>query len=171
MLAHITGVLNPAGTFARIVPKLLDEKMHIQQDEMFHSQGNGDWAALSDWRVRDRGSSAPILDATGAFRSTVNEYVGMWSATESAFTYIYPGMFQQDAGQYFGITAGQRVNPLAKKAKRGQASSPKPMKTVPRPILFGNDRLRIDLDSVLRTFLADAGFIGAGITGFGGEQL
>lgn len=164
MLTRIMGVVNPQGLFAREVPKLLDHKMHQQQEEKFASEGDGEWAQLSDWRTRDRGTSHPILDDTGSFKSTVSSYVGMWSATPDAFSYIYPSLFMAEAGKYFGITAGQRRNPLAK--KRGtQGPAPQP----PRPILFGEQRMASDVRMVLAEFMASAGFIGAGITGYAGE--
>ncbi len=156
MLTRITGALNPEGKFARVIPERLDLKMHEQQAEKFASQGDGDWAPLSDMRTRIRGNSGPILDATGSFRSAVSEYVGMWSATPRTFAYIYPSMFMGDsAGRYFGLTAGQRKNPLAKGGK-----SPAPLKNTPRPILFGEARMLVDVESVFAEFLVQAGFLG-----------
>lgn len=156
MLAQCVSTFNPEGTFVRVVPLALNERMHKMQEEAFESQGDGSWPALSGWTTEERGADGPILDDTGAFRSIVSEFVGMWSATPDAFTYIYPGLFQGEGmGQYFGITAGQRVNPL----RKGRNPYPIPMANVPRPILFGGERLLTDVNAVLEAFMLEAGFI------------
>ncbi len=168
MLRHMSGVLRPDGLFAREVPRLLDVKMHEQQDEKFSSQGG--WPELSEWRVRDRNATGPILDYTGSFRSRASEFFGITEATATTFSYTYPG---NPPPIYFGLTAGQRRNPLAgytkKTGKQGYRDAPIPMARAPRPILFGPARMYADVRFVLSEFLATAGFIGEGITGFGGE--
>lgn len=166
MLARAEKALTPF-PFAMGVTTGLREALHIQQKDAFAHGGAGkSWAALSEWRVRDRnGIGEPILVATGSFQQQVAAFRGDLVFGADSFDFVYPGTGEAD-GRYFGLTAGQRRNPLAQKSVRpgprggttGQHDRPYPMKTVPRPILFGEERLLVDANLVITNYLRSFGF-------------
>lgn len=159
---------------------LFIEAMQLQQDEMFSSEGAGKWPQLSDWRVRDRRAegvgSHPILVTHGTFQAEVARYHGDLALTGDGFNFVYPGL-SEPSGRYWGITAGQRVNPLAAwttgsrvyTGKGGKVTAgrkyrvatlgdrPIPMAKVPRPILFGRERVGIDSRKVIATYFGSVG--------------
>ena len=138
------------------------QRLHAQQAEAFGKQGAEDsWAPLSDWRKRVRKADGPILRATGSFQAQVMAFRGNLDISGDSFDFLYPGAGEAD-GRYFGLTAGQKVNPLAKKSNRpgprggtkGTWDSPAPLARTPRPILFGELRIKTDADAAIRLFMA-----------------
>lgn len=155
---------------ARPLAEGLRLKFQQQQREAFRAGGAGRaWPELSQWSTAVRGNSEPILVRSGSFQSQVNAFRGTLIETGAGFDYIYPGVGEAD-GRYFGITAGQRVNPLAARSRRpgprggtkGSNDTPIPMAQVPRPILFGDVRIAIDAREVIQTFMASAGLLFSG---------
>lgn len=156
---------------APVIAEGLRHKFHEQQNTAFRAGGAGDtWPGLSDWAVKVRGTAEPILVRTGSFQAQVAAFRGTLVEDADGFDFVYPGVSEAD-GRYFGITAGQKVNPLARRSGRpgprggtsGNHDTPIPMAMVPRPVLFGEQRIAVDATEVLQAFLVRAGlFVGGG---------
>lgn len=121
---------------------------HQMQADAFEGQAGGSstglpqrWPALSDWSTRDRGSASPIMIRSESFKDEVMNYEGQTEVDGLGATFTYP---HAASGKYYGLTAGQRVNPLA-----GPNGRPIPLKNVPRPILFGGIRLYNDANILM----------------------
>lgn len=120
--------------FAMGLTRRLREAFQDQIDEAFASEsapGGDAWQPLSDWRVEDRGGSEnPILQWTGDLHGEVKSYKGIVRLLGgTGFSMWFPD-FPEMSGKYWGLTAGQMVNPLGAT----------PLAAFPRRILAGNSR-------------------------------
>lgn len=126
----------------------LRRRFREQISESFMGQGPvGDtrWFPLSEMRVRERGGTrSPILVETGDFWDETSRYKGEIRLISSGFSYWFP-QHREMSGRYWGLTAGQLVNPL------GPAHMP--LALVPRRVLGGrNTQERHSIGSLVRYF-------------------
>jgi hypothetical protein len=167
-------------TVARATRELMVQALHFEHQEAFDADGPG-WPELSGWRVRDRAAMGftperPMLRATGRFAHEVMGYRGDMDLLGDGFLFTYPGNGEA-SGRYWGLTAGQLVNPLAawNMGKRTYTSKggklpagtmyrvatrsdrPIPMARVPRPIMFGKQRVGLDMRRAIARYFDGVG--------------
>lgn len=130
----------------------LRRRFRDQVEESFSREGPG-WAPLSDWRVTDRnGAERPVLVWSGSFFQEVMAYKGEVRMINSGFSMWYPG-FKEMSGRYWGLTAGQMVNPL------GAA----PLAQFPRRVLGDRSRQELDsIDALIRYFTSEGWHVDIG---------
>lgn len=135
MLTRVEEALEPRRMALSFCTKLA-ELFQGQISEAFDKEGPG-WHALSEMRVEARGGSRrPILQWGGSFKQEVERYKGTILLREKSFDFIFPGE-RETSGRYWGLTAGQLVNPLGMR----------PLAMFPRPILAG--QARVEADNIL----------------------
>lgn len=150
MMNRLNFTLEPRH-FALELTGRLRRAFQEQIDESFASESSPDgdaWPQLSDWRVDARGGSDhPILQWSGDLMGEVKKYKGQIRLLTGGFSYWFPD-FNEMSGKYWGLTAGQLVNPLG-------AS---PLAMFPRRILAGNARNERDSVKALVEYFRSEGW-------------
>lgn len=129
----------------------LRRRFQEQIDRAFPEQraeGDAAWHPLSPMTVEKRGgSSGPILVETGLFQDETRRYKGELRLITSGFSYWFPG-YREMSGQYWGLTAGQLVNPWGLK----------PLAAFPRRLLGGNRVQEEASITAMTSYFADEGW-------------
>lgn len=132
-------------TFAIPYTQTLRNLFLDQFDEGYEAQKG--WAPLSPMRVRERGgSTAPMLQWLGTLRDETAHYKGDIGIAPTFFDYTFPG--HEASGRYWGLTAGQRRNPLGLT----------PLSATPRPLLGDYERQIRDNVLALVLYFRSKGF-------------
>lgn len=148
MMNRMNATLEPRH-FAMAFTRRLRTAFQEQIDESFaneKSPGGDAWAPLSEWRIDARGGSEhPILQWTGDLHGEAKSFKGRIRLVPTGFSFWFPD-FGEMSGKYWGLTAGQMINPLGVT----------PLAMFPRRILGGNTRNEKDsVEALVRYFRAE----------------
>lgn len=150
-LARLTATLSPGWMASRFTWRLR-KRLLEEAREAFGKEGEpsgSQWHPLSDMRSDNRGGvDGPILNDTGMLRTEVMGFRGKLRATDKAFSFWFPDFYEM-SGPYWGLTAGQRVNPLGMT----------PLSHTPRRVLAAGDRLKRDALEALAEYFVSEGLM------------
>lgn len=153
MLTRALTSLNPLPMGAQMRGQLRNRFIDQARDAFASASAGGDgpaWESLSEWRVRDRGgSSTPIMSWTGELSDQVASFKGRLRIVSggTGFSFWFPDPVEMSP-KYWGLTAGQRRNPLGGT----------PLSATPRPVFSGVTRQTTDTVDALADYFRRAGF-------------